>query len=63
MWSIVLTYGPLLIYGDGIYIYDFSNEDPLVNLHIELRFVLTFEGFNSFALDLCNELDVIDGRR
>ena len=49
VWSIVLTYGPLLIYSDGIYIYDFSNEDPLVNLGIELRVVLTFGGFDTFA--------------
>ena len=62
MWSIVLTYGPLLSYSDEIHIYDFSNEDPLVNLGIELRFVLTFGGF-PLPLDWCNELDVIDGRR
>ena len=53
----------LLISSDGIYICDFSNEDPLLNLGIKSRLVFAFGIPISLPVDMRHELDVIDGRR
>ena len=53
----------LLISSDGIYICDFLNEDPLVNLGIKSRLVFAFGILISLPVDMRHELDVIDGRR